>query len=192
MKQFRDAKGRFVRGAGGGGGGGSSGGAEAPDSLRSNQIARYVDALCEGEILGLVNGMKSVYINGTPLENADGSQNFGGINLQWRNGTLTQTAMDGFSQTEIENYVGTEVKKAQPITRALNNPTCKEVRVTVAVPGLTSYDSNGNINGSSVSYQIAIQNNGGGFVTVKTDTISGKTNSKYKRAHRLTLPGSGP
>lgn len=151
MKRIRDSHGRFVRGAGGGGGGGSSGGAEAPDSLRSNQLARYIDALCEGEILGLVNGMKSVYINGTPLENADGSQNFGGIDLQWRNGTLTQTPMDGFSGTEIENYVGTEVKAAQPITRTLNNSTCKEVRVTVAVPGLMSYDSNGNINGSSAA-----------------------------------------
>ena len=192
MKQFRDAKGRFVRGAGGGGGGGGGGGAEAPDSLRSNQLARYIDALCEGEIRGLVNGLKSVYINGTPLENADGSQNFGGIDLQWRNGTLTQTPMDGFSGTEIENYVGTEVKAALPITRTLNNQTCKEVRVTVAVPGLTSYDSNGNINGSFVSFDIAVQNNGGGFVTMVTDTISGKTQSKYKRAYRLKLPGSGP
>ena len=61
MKKIRNVN--AVRGAGGGGGGGSSGGAEAPDSLRSNQIARYIDALCEGEILGLVNGMKSVYIN---------------------------------------------------------------------------------------------------------------------------------
>ncbi|WP_374491572.1 phage tail protein [Brachymonas sp.] len=183
---------KVIRGAGGGGSSSSSGGVEAPDSLRSNQIARYIDAICEGEIVGLVDGNKSIFLNDTPLENADGSQNFGGVQIQIRTGTLTQTAMDGFSDVETETAVGVEVKHATPITRTLTNSAFSSARVTVGVNGLLQYDDSGNINGTSVAYTIEVQSNGGGFQSVVSDTISGKTGSGYRRAHRINLPGSGP
>ncbi|MDP1619715.1 MAG: hypothetical protein Q8M12_01815, partial [bacterium] len=66
-----------IAGAGGGGGGkgGGSGSrtpVESPDSLRSRQYARVLDAICEGPIVGLVNGLKSIYLNDVPLQNTDG------------------------------------------------------------------------------------------------------------------------
>lgn len=66
---------RHVIGAGGGGkeGGDSPHVAtEARDSLRSTSYARVLDLVCEGEIEGLVNGLQSVYLDGTPVQNADG------------------------------------------------------------------------------------------------------------------------
>ena len=181
-----------IRGSGGSKGGGGGGGVESPDSLRSNQIARYIDALGEGEIVGLVNGKRSIYLNDTPLENADGSQNFGGIELQWRWGAINQTAMDGFTDVETETSVGVEVKKALPITRTLANLACDTVRVTVGVNGLMENDDQGNIKAASVEYTIEVQSNGGGFQPAVTDTIEGKTGSRYRRAHRIKLAGSGP
>jgi len=73
-----------ISGAGGGkgGGGGSPRQAqEAPDSLFSTQYARVQMLVCEGEIEGLVNGLKSVYLDETPVENEDGSINFEGFSF---------------------------------------------------------------------------------------------------------------
>ena len=60
---------QLIIGAGGGGkgGGGSARVAqEAADSLRSKAFARVVDLVCEGEIQGLANGLKSVYQQVSP------------------------------------------------------------------------------------------------------------------------------
>ncbi len=63
---------------------------EATDTLRSTSFARVLDLLSEGEIEGLVSGMKSVYLDGTPVENADGTQNFKGVSISSVNGTQSQ------------------------------------------------------------------------------------------------------
>jgi predicted phage tail protein len=64
-----------LRGSGGGGGGKDGGGQQrtpttAPDSLESTQYALLVDLISEGEIQGLKEGHRSIYINNTPLANA--------------------------------------------------------------------------------------------------------------------------
>ncbi len=39
---------------------------ESPDSLRSISYAKTIVLLAEGELRGLVNGYRSVYLQGTP------------------------------------------------------------------------------------------------------------------------------
>ena len=66
----------LIIGSGGGGGKGGGGGGsptEARDNLDSKQFAKVLDLLSEGEIGGLVDGAKSIFINNTALQNADGS-----------------------------------------------------------------------------------------------------------------------
>ena len=58
----------FVIGAGGGGKGGGGGGSTAKDNLESTQFGRVLDLLSEGEIGGLVDGKKSIFLNNTPLQ----------------------------------------------------------------------------------------------------------------------------
>lgn len=55
---------------------GGSGATIAPDTLSSRAYAQVVDLIAEGEVEGLANGLQSVYLDGTPLMNADGSYNF--------------------------------------------------------------------------------------------------------------------
>lgn len=192
----------WIRGGGGGGGKGGGGGAraavEAPDSLRSKQFAKLIDLISEGEIEGLVGAndtekMKSIFLNETPLLSNDGTYNFKDVYVQYRNGTQSQTPFDGFPATEFENYVGVEVKTTTPLVHTLSNQSCDSVRVTISVPQLSEQNStNGDINGSSVRFQILLQNNGGGYAVKVDDTISGKTSSKYQRAYLIQLPGPGP
>jgi predicted phage tail protein len=138
---------------------------EAQDSLQSIAIANIVDLVSEGEIFGLTDGLRSVYLNETPLQNADGSLNFKDVQVVVTNGTQKQSALTGFSGVESEISVETEVVKATPVVRTITNADIDAVRVRIAIPALSSADtSNGNLNGTTVEYAIDLQSNGGGYV----------------------------
>jgi predicted phage tail protein len=187
----------LIIGAGGGGKGGGGASArvaqEAPDSLRSKAYARVVDLISEGEIEGLVNRLQSVYLDDTPIQNADGTTNFSGVTLETRDGTQQQSYVPGFSSVENEVPVGVEIKASQSVVRSITDPDVDAVRIKVSVGQLTNQDTtNGDLNGSSVTFAIDRQVSGGGFVEVINDTISGKTTTKYQRSYYVPLIGSGP
>ncbi len=187
---------QFIVGAGGGGkgGGGSARVAqEALDSLRSKAYARVVDLVCEGEIEGLVGGLKSVYLDDTPIQNSDGSYNFTGVTLEARTGTQQQNYIPGFSSVENEVSVGVECKYGQPVVRSITDPDVDAVRIKVSIPTLTLQDTtNGDLNGTSVTYAIDLQSRGAGYVQILQDTVSGKTSSRYQRSYYVPLSGTGP
>jgi predicted phage tail protein len=157
-----------IIGSGGGGkddGGGGRAPVEAPDTLRSIQYAKGLDAVSEGEIEGLVDGFKSVFLDDTPLQNADGTFNFSNVIIQQKTGTQSQSYMAGFDGAESENGVGTEVTQAASVTRTVTNTDATAVRVTLGFPSLNVRDiTTGDLNGTSVEIAIDVQNNGGGFV----------------------------
>lgn len=157
-----------IKGSGGGGkdGGGSARAPiEDPDSLRSIQYAKIIDVVSEGEIEGLVNGFKSVFLDDTPLQNDDGTFNFNNVIVEQRTGTQSQNYITGFDGAESENGVGTEVTKVLSVTRTITNTDATAVRVTLGFPQLNNRDlTTGDLKGTSVEIAIDIQSNGGGFV----------------------------
>lgn len=177
-------------GGGGKGGGGGDGMQEAPNSLQSNATARILEVISEGEIVGLVNGLKSVYLDGTPLQNSDGSYNFQGATVTQRVGLPTQDYIPGFTQAENTINVDTEVSVLLgPVVRTINNVDVTIARVTIRVPALYEQDTeDGDIGPTSVKVQIAVQADGGGYVIVHTMEISGKTNQPYDRSVDVHLP----
>ena len=185
-----------IIGAGGGGkgGGGSSRvPVESANTLQSKAYAKIIDLISEGEIEGLVNDLKSIYLDGTPIENLDGTRNFSGVQIQTRNGTQSQDYIPGFSAAENEVQVGVEVLNGDPVIRTITNNSIDAVRVRISIPQMTLQDSaTGDLKGTSVSYAIDLQSNGAGFVQVAADEIIGKTVSKYERSYRVELSGEGP
>ena len=178
-----------LRGYKGKGGGSARPPVEAADSLHSTSYARVLDLLSEGEISGLVNGLQSIYLNETPLQNADGSMNFQGVQVDFRAGTQWQDPVPGFPASESTASVNVELKFGVPWVRAVNNRNLSAVRVTLGVNGLRSVDtSTGDINGYSVQYAIDLQTDGGAWVEVINTSFSGKTTAQYRRTHRIDLP----
>lgn len=166
---------------------------EAADSLRSKQIAQVTDVISEGEIVGLRYGLRSVYLNETPLMNLDGTFNFKDVALQFRPGTSMQEPFEGVTAQEFEVPVSTQVKAPTPVIRTITDPSLNAVRVTLGFPQLSEQNlKNGDLNGTSVTIRIDLQTNGGGFVTQITDTIFGKTTSRFQKAYRMALTGTGP
>ena len=186
-----------IYGAGGGGGGGKGGGggsqqtARTPtvanDSLDSKQYATVLDLISEGEIQGLKDGFKSIFLNNTPLQNPNGSYNFQNVTIQTRTGTQAQSYIPIAADVEDEKPVNVEVQQGTPVTRQIVDANVNAVRVTITVPQLQRSLSNGDVEGQSFSLSIQVQYDGGGFSTVITDTISGRTTDPYQRDYLINL-----
>ncbi len=184
----------FKGGGKGGGGGGGRTPVEYPDTLRSRSYARILDLLGEGEMEGPAKpGLQWLYFDGTPVENPDGSFNFTGVSVTTRNGTQAQTHIPGIPGPEQPHQVNVEVTSSTPIVRTVSDSAIDAVRVTLSIPALADTNtSNGDTAGTSVAIAIDVQEDGGSYVEVKTDTITGKASSKYQRSYMIALTGTGP
>ena len=131
---------------------------EAKESGRSRQQLDIVEVISEGEIYGLVNDMKSIYLDKTPVANPNGSFNFKNLSFQARVGTQNQSPMNGFNTAQREIAVGVAIKKDKPITKTVTDKNVTSLRITVGVSALVQREENGDTNGSSVDLQIRIGN----------------------------------
>ena len=175
-------------GKGGGGGGSSRTPSTAPDSLDSRQYANVIDLISEGEIEGLADGFKSIFLNNTVLQNPDDTYNFQDVTIYTRNGTQNQTYIPLSGGIEDEKPVGITVVKAVPQVRTITDVDVDAVRITISIPSLQRIDNtNGDTSGSSVRLQIAVQYQGGGYTTKIDDTISGRTADEYRKDYLIQL-----
>lgn len=143
---------------------------ESPNTLRSKNVARVIDAISEGPIKGLVNGLQSIFFNDTALQNPDGTFNFEGVVVDTRPGDPDQAYMSGFSFVETEVSVGVEVKHATPVVRTLDDPDLDFAFVKIRLPQLTNTSSTtGNITGTSVQFNIEVQPNGGSYHSISNN-----------------------
>ncbi|VAK84623.1 gp24 [Enterobacter hormaechei] len=163
---------------------------EQPDDLQSVAKAKILVALGEGEFAGQLTG-KDIYLDGTALENADGSQNFSGVTWEFRAGTQAQTYIQGIPGTENEISVGTEVSSATAWTRTFTNTQLSAVRLRLKWPSLFKQEDDGDLVGYSINYAIDLQTDGGTWQMVLNTSVTGKTTSGYERSHRIDLPQAG-
>ncbi|WP_425286237.1 host specificity protein J [Acinetobacter baumannii] len=149
----------------------------------------YRDGLAEGEIEGLANGLQSIYLEETPLQNADGSLNFENVKVDFRNGTNDQEYIEGFPAVESETAIDVELKSETPWVRAFSNLDLDAVRLRLKWgPLRTQNATNGDVSGVTIEYAIDLQTDGGVWTEVLKTKISDKTSANYERAHRVDLP----
>ena len=189
-----------VIGSGGGGGKGGGGGGgtptEAKDNLDSKQFAKVLDLISEGEIGGLVDGAKSIFLNNTPLQAADGTFNFKDVTFEARTGTSNQTNIPITKNVETTKSTGfSTVPQATPKVIQITDSDVDAVSVTITVPSLQSLSDKGDIFGTEVKLEIAVQYSGGSYSTVvsgNAGTITGRTPDTYQRDYLINLDGAFP
>ena len=161
---------------------------ESPNTLQSKATWRVLDLIGEGEIGGLVDGAKSIFLDDVPLQNEDGSYNFDGVSWQQRVGLPDQAPINGFPAVETSIPVSVPVTYGSPVTRTITNADLDAVRIHLSVDALWKQFDNGDLKGTSVEFTIEVVGSTG-----KTKTISGKTMSTYEIDFRLELPeGQAP
>ncbi|MCR0012677.1 phage tail protein, partial [Acinetobacter baumannii] len=161
----------------------------SPDSAQSKTFIKILYGLSEGEIEGLANGLQSIYLEETPLQNADGSLNFENVKVDFRNGTNDQEYIEGFPAVESETAIDVELKSETPWVRAFSNLDLDAVRLRLKWgPLRTQNATNGDVSGVTIEYAIDLQTDGGVWTEVLKTKISDKTSANYERAHRIDLP----
>ena len=208
---------KFITGSGGGKGGGGDPPTIASDNLHSKQFATLLDLISEGEIEGFSSpskegrtkgttaylnaAKKDIFLDDTPIlsSTADSNNpetvdfNHQNVDFDIRFGTNPQAKMDKVSGSASVFSVGVKVENGAPITRQLtNNSDLDAVKITVTVPVLQILEDDGDITGSSLSFDIQLQYNGGGFSTVHSETIRGRTADAYNKELRIKLTGAHP
>lgn len=189
----------------------------AADNLASTAFATILDLLSEGEIEGFPSAraytrgtdnynkalLKDVFLTGTPVLRSgadvtnlsDSDYNFKGVTVETRYGTNAQShiSANGFGNVEDVKTVNVEVDQATPVTRQVTDSNVDAVRISIAIPRLEQATNEGDVLGTSVSFDIEVQYNGGGYSRVgDTRTISGRTADKYERDYLIELSGSFP
>ncbi|MEV9427964.1 phage tail protein [Klebsiella pneumoniae] len=172
---------------------------EADDTVNSRAMASILDLLGEGVVGGLINGAKSIFIDGVALENEDGSFNYSGVTWDFRDGSQDQSPMPGFDFVETPKAVNTQLKTTNAVTVAIDNDDADRVRVIMKFPSLRSIDKKtGDTNGTSVQFKFQLANGNGSFYDViATDesssdvTLTAKKTGVYYRSYEIQLPKPG-
>ncbi|MBC5122335.1 DUF1983 domain-containing protein [Klebsiella pneumoniae] len=172
---------------------------EADDTVNSRAMASILDLLGEGVVGGLINGAKSIFIDGVALENEDGSFNYSGVTWDFRDGSQDQSPMPGFDFVETPKVVNTQLKTTNAVTVAIDNDDADRVRVIMKFPSLRSIDKKtGDTNGTSVQFKFQLANGNGSFYDViatgesSSDvTLTAKKTGVYYRSYEIQLPKPG-
>ncbi|WP_100097491.1 phage tail tip fiber protein [Klebsiella pneumoniae] len=172
---------------------------EADDTVNSRAMASILDLLGEGVVGGLINGAKSIFIDGVALENEDGSFNYSGVTWDFRDGSQDQSPMPGFDFVETPKAVNTQLKTTNAVTVAIDNDDADRVRVIMKFPSLRSIDKKtGDTNGTSVQFKFQLANGNGSFYDViatgesSSDvTLTAKKTGVYYRSYEIQLPKPG-
>ncbi|MFW1747691.1 host specificity protein J [Acinetobacter guillouiae] len=161
----------------------------ANDTTASKTYARLQYGMSEGEVEGLANGFKSIFLDDTPVENDSGARNFQDVTLDFRSGTNDQAYMEGFESIASETAVGVELKSDTPWVKGVTNLNLDAVIVRVRFGALKQQDpSNGDVSGIVIDYSIEVQTDGGSWELMLDTQMSGKTSANYERTHRIGLP----
>lgn len=160
----------------------------ASNSVPSISTARLVYLWSWGPIVGPVNGLRSVKLDGTPIMAEDGTVNYPGVKWQFRSGELHQDRLEGVTESSNEIQVAQELRTTAPWVYSINNPVIDAVRVRFGWPVLQAQDSGGNINGVRIDYAIDVATDGGTYQQVLASYVDRKNVTKYERSHRIDLP----
>ena len=176
-------------------------------ALNSVSSLKILDLLCEGPIGGIIGGPKGIFLNETPIQNADGSFNYKNEDWTWtaKNGTPRQDKTtffnEGVSQIvdvsqeigrnyseelDVNNEVVSRDYGSGIVVRQVTDPQVSSTQLLFTVPRLFSVAqeslAKGQLFGATIRIKIFIQAKGSGasFVLAQDKAITGISNNNYQ------------
>ena len=178
-----------ITGAKGKGGSGDKGGNRGTE-VASVAYMKLLLALSEGEIAGGFTG-KDIFLDGTPLLDDSGSENFPGVTWEWRSGLPDQDYIQGFPAVENEIGVSTELKYGTPWVKSITNTQLSAVRLRFKFPqGIYSMRDSGGKDAYRLDFAIDISTDGSTYKEYGTDHVEAIANTGYERSYRIDLPAA--
>lgn len=169
-------------------GGNKDNGQNRGTEIASVAYMKILLALSEGQIAGQFTG-QDICLDGTPLLDADGHENFPGVTWEWRSGLVDQDYIQGFPAVENEISVSTEIKSGTPWVKAINNTQLSAVRLRIKFPnGVYNLRDSGGKDGYRIEFAIDVSTDGSTYTEYGRDTVDGIANTGYERSYRIDLP----
>lgn len=192
-----------------GGGRGNDAPEEVDDSLFSRASGRSLFAVSEGQIVGALPGVDirtQIYLDGTPLANPDGSENFPELIHQFTTGAPGEGPLPGFDQPSEDLPIQqAQLNQGIPVVRTVARPGAKQLYIRIRFPRIYIVEDDGDIKQFGAVWRMEIATDGQPFqplpapgpATGQGSTggpgefeIIGKTNSPYERTYFFDLPPS--
>lgn len=174
-----------------GGGGSAKTPVEHNDTLTSSQMISVIDVWGEGQIGGLVDGLKSVRLDGTQVVADDGTQNYSGVSIGVNVGTADQDYLDGFPQSASEQSVGLQVKQSAPVIRTISDSRIDMLRLNLYCSGLYAVESGGDTVEWNLAMRVSFKKPGTDYFETVRDINFTKEKSRetfYFQAEIWDLP----
>lgn len=172
----------------------SKGPTEAANTAFSRSNIVIVEAIGEGPIEGFKAGQDprdNIFLDDTPVRNADGSLNFTNYSFDWRHGDQSQTAIPGYGdEVGSETSVGQDVTITFPITRQIINRQIDAIRVRLGFQ-LQRFEDDGDITGETVNFQIYIKEGNGAFILRLDQTLSARYESLFENDYYFPVSNLG-
>ena len=161
---------------------------EAPNTLRSRAKYHVIDILSEAPLKGLAEGLKSIYLDGTPIMSDSGALNFKNFKKESDLITLpraylpdqTEEIRSGFSTSLASESVNVKVTKDSPegsgsgdgsVSRTIEDADLDAIRVTLRLPSLFYNDlATGNTLGTDLRFKISVASSGGSAVAINNSS----------------------
>jgi len=162
--------------------------------LRSKQFATVIHLLGSGEIdsifdeggSGTNTFRKNIFLNNTPLQNANGDENFQDVEVFIKNGASDQTALKEISSIQNTVPVGVQVTNAASVSRATSATAFDRLKVSLQFPSLQEFKDGGDIIGAEVKISIRItENDGTVHNPIVENIINGKASSPYIKDYEI-------
>ena len=162
--------------------------------LQSVAAVRLIDLLGEGKIRGLVDGLKSVWLEDTPVQNADNSFNFPEFEIELLKGADGQQFSRGLVYLENEpTFVDTPVETQLPITRTVTDTQVDVARIILSFAALFVQDTKeGDTDGLHKTVRIEYTDADNQNYMPVNEEIYGEELGPFEVQFEFELSGPGP
>lgn len=174
-----------------GGGGKQRTPVEHNDTLTSSQMVSLIDIWGEGQIVGLADGLKSVYLDDTQVMSDSGKINISGVQIESNLGTRDQTYLSGFPQNASEIGVNVQIKNSSPAIRTVTDNRIDMLRINMYSNGLYAVNKQGDTLEYNLVMEVQLKGpKDSDFVTAKRVSFIGQKSRAefYFQAEVWELP----
>lgn len=164
-----------------------------PDSVATVAYLSVLYGLSEGVVQGFGKNWttedmkKRIYLAGTPIMAQDGTV-LQDVDVDFRAGTIDQSALQGIPAVTVETPVDIEVRHGAPISRTFTRSEVSSFDVRINIPTLVRNTLEGDSYKSSITFAIDIAQESGSFEEYGVYTINEKISQGFQRTYNVKMP----
>lgn len=134
-----------------------------------------------------VDVLSRIYLDGTPIMDVNGTKLLD-AEVEWRNGTIDQTVIEGMPSVSLPQDISAEVKYGVPLSRTMVTRDVTAYDIMLNIPQLYRGDAESNSYAGTVAIKVEADNGDGIFVDFGTHTFEEKVINGFNPVITINVP----